>query len=568
MRRRVLGALAVLLAGGALRVALWRPFSVAGPLPEDGYVRVSGVVHVHTTLSDGGGTPEETIAQARAAGLGFLALTDHNNLDAKPLEGYHDSLLVLVGTEISTTAGHIVGLGIPDPVYRFSGDPTDALADVLGAGGGAFAAHPLSPRDDFRWTGWDLPGPWGMELVNGDSQWRDAGWRRLLWTAGLYGLNSRYALLASLTPPTAALARWDTLLARRDVAGIAGADAHSRLPLTRRTSVRFPSYAAVFALAQNHVLLDRPLSGKVEADVAAVASALGRGRSYIGLDALAPATGFFFVAEDGDRRVTMGETTQDGPGLRLRAGGRLPASAHVALLKDGRPFAQGTASVDHPSGGPGVYRVEVRIPGWPNPWVVSNPIYVFAEPEAEARRAGAQWPDAISAPAAVGPFDPAGESTLAAEHDPSSAVDTAVLAPHEGPAGRPASRLFFRLGTPTRDHPYVSAALVSRKARDLRGRTGLAMTIKSDRAYRLWVQVRDENPTSADDGTEWWFASVPTSQEWRRVAIRFDQLRSVNPKTDGRLDLDKVRMVVFVLDQGAVKPGTEGRIWLADLGWY
>jgi hypothetical protein len=67
--------------------------------------------------------------------------------------------------------------------------------------------------------------------------------------------------VSSLTPPTAALQRWDTLLARRDVPGIAGADAHSRLPVTRRRSVRFPSYASVFALAQNHVLLERPLHG-------------------------------------------------------------------------------------------------------------------------------------------------------------------------------------------------------------------------------------------------------------------------------------------------------------------
>jgi hypothetical protein len=568
MRRRVLGVLAVLLAGGALRVALWQPFSVAGPLPDDGYVRVSGVVHVHTTLSDGGGTPEEAIAAGKAAGLGFLGLTDHNNLDAKPLERYHDGLLVFVGTEVSTTAGHILGLGVPDPIYRFSGDASDALDDLLGAGGFAFAAHPLSPREDFRWTGWDLPGPWGMELINGDTQWREAGSWQLLSTAALYSLNPRYALLGSFTAPSAELARWDAMLAHRDVAGIAGADAHSRLPLTRRAAARLPSYAAAFALVQDHVLLDRPLSGDVGRDVAAVASALGHGRFYIGLDALAPARGFFFVAEEGDRRITMGETTEDSAGLHLRAGGRLPASARVTLLKDGRPFAEGQAGIDHPSGGSGVYRVEVRIPGWPVPWILSNPIYLFTNAEAEARRKRAEWPEAAPAPAAVVPLDPVGEPTLAAEHDPSSSVEAAVWAPHEGPDGRPANRLFFRLGTPTRDRPYVSAALVSRKARDLHGRAGLVMDVKSDRPYRLWVQVRDANPASADDAVEWWFASIRTSPEWRRVAIPFERFRSINPRTDGHLDLDKVRMVVFVLDQGSVKPGTDGRIWLADLGLY
>jgi hypothetical protein len=84
----------------------------------------------------------------------------------------------------------------------------------------------------------------------------------------------------------------------------------------------------------------------------------------------------------------------------------------------------------------------------------------------------------------------------------------------------------------------------------------------------VWLQVRDANPASADEGTEWWFASVKTSPDWRRVAIPFARLRSINPKTDGRLDLDKVRALVFVVDKGALKPGTTGRIWIDAIGAY
>ena len=47
----VLGALAL------LRVALWRPLGLSGEDPNDGYFRMAGVVHVHTTRSDGGGYP-------------------------------------------------------------------------------------------------------------------------------------------------------------------------------------------------------------------------------------------------------------------------------------------------------------------------------------------------------------------------------------------------------------------------------------------------------------------------------------------------------------------------------
>lgn len=188
--RRRLAQLALLAVVAALllRVALWRPLADTGNNPTDGYVRVPGIIHIHTTLSDGGGTPQDVIRAARTAGARFVVITDHNNLDAKPFEGYRDGVLVLVGTELSTTVGHILGIGISEPGYRFSGDGRDGLEDIRDLGGFAVAAHPENPREDFRFTGWNLPGPWGLELVNGDSEWRRAG-ARLLLTAALYGVN-------------------------------------------------------------------------------------------------------------------------------------------------------------------------------------------------------------------------------------------------------------------------------------------------------------------------------------------------------------------------------------------
>lgn len=542
---------------------------MTGEAPADGYARVAGVVHVHTTLSDGGGTPEQVAAAARQAGLQFVVINDHNNVDAKSFEGYHDGVLVVVGTEISTTAGHVLGLGVADPVFRFSGGAQDALDDIRLLGGHAWAAHPLSAREDFQWNGWELPGDWGVELLNGDSQWRAAGAWRLARTAALYALNPPYALLGSLTPPDATLARWDGLLARRDAAGLAGADAHERMPLHKRWQPRFPSYASVFALAQNHVLLDAALTGDATRDVPAVLAALAGGRSYVALDALAPARGFSFRAEGPAGRATMGETIAPSAGLRLKAGGPMPSGATLALLHDGREVASSETALDVAATAPGVYRVQVRVPGWDVPWVISNPIFVFDEATSLARRqAGAPAPEGAAPPAAelLDRFDAA--SAFGAEFDTASRLDPAFRVEGAGPDGGPAARLQFKLGTPTAAHPFVSAALVSRKARDLTGRKGLVFAVRGDRAYRLWVQVRDRNPASADEGTEWWGSSIRTSTEWRRVAVPFDGLRSINPRSDGRLDLDKVVQIVFVLDQGAVKPGTEGTLELAELGVY
>jgi hypothetical protein len=568
-RGRRLGILlvGVLVAGGLplSRVALWRPLELVGEVPADGLVRVPGVVHVHTTLSDGGGTPEAVVAAARAAGLAFVALSDHNNLDAKPLEGYRHGVLVLVGAEISTPAGHLLGLGLDhDPVYRFNGDGLDALEDVRDLGGAAFAAHPCSARADLRWTGWSLPGPWGIEVMNGDSEWRRAG-PRLLLAAALYRLNPRYALLQSLGPPDEALRRWDKLLARRDVVGLAGADAHSRLPLTKTRVLRYPSYESLFALSRLHLLLSRALSRDAAADRDAVLESLRAGRFYMGTDALAAADAFSFtVAAPSGEHATMGESVRPQPGLTARAGGRVPKGTRLVLLRDGQPLAEAVERLEAALPGGGVYRVEARVPGWPVPWVLTNPVYVFDNASRAARAAAAAWPTP-PAPTETRPLSSLGGSQeFAAEFDPSSTVGVPVAQPGAGPA----LQLAFRLGRPTAAQPFTWCALVNRQPRDLSAWSGLRFRIRADGEYRPWVQVRDVNPASSDEGLEWWLASVRTSTQWREVLLPFSRFRTINPRSDGRLDLAQTRAVVFVLDGAAVKAGSQGTIWISDLSVY
>jgi hypothetical protein len=213
--------------------------------------------------------------------------------------------------------------------------------------------------------------------------------------------------------------------------------------------------------------------------------------------------------------------------------------------------------------------VEARLPGWAIPWVLTNPIYVFSAAEAEGRAAQAAWPEPAEPPSAAELLDAfEGPTGFAAEHDTVSTMDPAVIDPRGGEDGSGAARLAFRLAAPALDRPHVWCALVERARRDFSRRSGLVFSIRGDGVYRLWVQVRDENPASTDAGTEWWFASVRTAPAWRRVALPFSRLRSINPNSDGRLDLDKVRELVFVIDQGAEKPGTLGTIWIDELGVY
>ena len=219
----------------AIPVVFWigsalvsRSLPLEGGPPSDGLVRLAGAVHVHTSLSDGAGTPEDVVQAGREAGLSFLALTDHNNDAALSLDGYHDGVLVLVGTEISTYQGHLLGLGMRPMTFPPARDARNALDDVRYLGGAAFVAHPTSPRDDLAWSGWEIEDPWGLEVLNMDSLWRRASW--LTWLRGLaaYPFDPAYALAHGLDRPDAAIARWDESLRRRNVAGLAGVDAHGR----------------------------------------------------------------------------------------------------------------------------------------------------------------------------------------------------------------------------------------------------------------------------------------------------------------------------------------------------
>jgi hypothetical protein len=167
-----------------------------------------------------------------------------------------------------------------------------------------------------------------------------------------------------------------------------------------------------------------------------------------------------------------------------------------------------------------LYRVEVRVPGWDVPWILSNSIYVFPPDVAAKRRQRGAWPPEPAAPPAtvlVDSFD--GATVFQPAHDSRSSVSEPFLDPVGGADGKGAARLRFRLGIPDAGYPHTYCAMVNQQGRDLTGRTGLVFAIKGDGVYRIWVQVRDDNPVSADDGMEFWFASVRASTEWRRVAV-------------------------------------------------
>jgi predicted metal-dependent phosphoesterase TrpH len=113
----------------------------------DDFLRIDP--HVHTLASDGIHDVETMIQAAIAAGLDAVGITDHERMDAAiagqaMAEHRGWPIEVIVGEEISTRGGHLVGLYMTErirPWYSLK----DSIARIHEQGGLAIIAHPLPP---------------------------------------------------------------------------------------------------------------------------------------------------------------------------------------------------------------------------------------------------------------------------------------------------------------------------------------------------------------------------------------------------------------------------------------
>ncbi len=370
----------------------------------------SGVIHVHSSRSDGHRPLSHIMGMAGRAGLDFLALTDHDTLVDRPREGWWGPTLLVVGHEISPEKEHYLAFGLDETVPPALGESDRYVAEVAARGGLGFIAHPFdrgNPRvhvPSYAWrpaVAWaERPaspppdGPFtGVEVWNYYSEW--LGSERTVPAAVRALAMPR---VFSPGPSPRGLALWDAIGRKRRAVGIGGLDAHglgAELPWRR---IWVMTYEFAFRTLRTNVLLERPLSGGSGAlsgaasDIGAVLEALRQGRALLVDASQGPAKGTrFWAAPAGasddetanEPRALPGEEItpaspllRDGRQVELHL--TVPATARLTILRDGRPLAEGVGrSLTVAAQGPGVYRAEARRwRGRWRPWVYTNPIYI------------------------------------------------------------------------------------------------------------------------------------------------------------------------------------------------
>jgi hypothetical protein len=339
-----------------------------------------GMMHIHSTYSDGSRPISEIAAIASDVNLDFLCFTDHNTLAGKHdgLEGWHNDILVIIGYEINDAQdlNHFLAFNI-DKELPSDLKATEYVRRVKELDGLGIIAHPHEKRKAMKayppypWDAWDTHDYHGLEIWNQMSEWMEGLTHfNKYWRA----VHPRRSIIA---PPAETLVLWDKVNQTRRVVGVGGVDAHGHkyklLGFFKYTVFR---YKISFKTIRTHILVHTPFQrrGNDQADIAMVYEALRNCRCFISNLYCGNAAGFRFYAENSAMKVTMGEQLKFDPYSYFHV--NLPKEAEVIFICDGKQTARASGRhVTVKIKKKGVYRVEIHRGN--RPWIFSNHIRII-----------------------------------------------------------------------------------------------------------------------------------------------------------------------------------------------
>jgi hypothetical protein len=338
-----------------------------------------GVIHIHSTYSDGTRPIPEIAHIASEVSLDFLMFTDHNTLQPKRdgMEGWYNGVLVAAGYEINDAddLNHYLAFGLDTELPPLK--PAAYVSEVNQQGGFGIIAHPDEKRSAIKefppypWTVWDSDDFHGIEVWNQMSEWME----------GLTHFNKYWRVLhprrSIIKPMSETLEKWDIVNQRRKVVGIGGVDAHGHIyKLWGLFQITIFRYKVLFKTIRTHILTDQPFTGEGdhEADIKNLYGSLRDCRCFISNYYCGDAKGFRFQAENKEEKVETGGELKFDKYTHLHV--NLPQTAVVHLIRNGRKYAvQKGDTLVFDIVEPGSYRVEAYY--FERPWIFSNHIRIF-----------------------------------------------------------------------------------------------------------------------------------------------------------------------------------------------
>lgn len=339
-----------------------------------------GVIHCHSTYSDGTGDMDEIAKAANEVGLDFVMMTDHDQM--KPVEDgrerYDGSVLMICGTEITPATNHYIAFGegkLKEADKLRDLKPQEVIDAVNAQKWFGFISHPDHGGarrfgiPSYRWEAWDADGYAGMSVWD-------------LMTDWLSQVDRDDATLAAYTdfedwlsgPRIETLKRWDQLNLKRKVVGIGEVDNHKlRKEFQGQTIEIFP-YSVAFRTVTNHILLEKPLDRDFKKAKKQVLEAVKHGSLYISFDFWDDPTEFSFEIDNGKKVAGMGDTIALGE-EKTELVSTFSEEGLLNVYRNGESVLEEEGNeILMEISEPGVYRVEAMRNDIV--WVLSNPIFV------------------------------------------------------------------------------------------------------------------------------------------------------------------------------------------------
>lgn len=353
----------------------------------------AGAIHFHSDYSyDGNVSIDRIVKDAKDAGLDFIMLTDHFNLDAKRdgHEGWHDDVLLIVGEEISPRYNHYLAFNIKEPIItsRDEDKPQKYIDMVNNQGGFGIIAHPdhegtvsfnVKP---YPWIDWSVKGYTGMSIWDIQTDWQE---KLKGYPAAI--LSYFFPSYRLSGPKDVTLKRWDELNKVSKITAIGEIDNHSTKRKVLGLNFYVFNFKYAFRTIRTHILTERPFNKNTKEDINAVYQAIKDGRVYIANEYWQSAKGFSFAIGDDESEVGIGgEFIMKGklPVVKVN----LPNSGLIRISCNGEKIYEAPShngcnleikdfsrSLKREKG---IYRIEAyqKIFGKYKPWIYSNHINV------------------------------------------------------------------------------------------------------------------------------------------------------------------------------------------------